>query len=87
MAHPTHDATVNSVAIASTVFGMNPQPHRLEEEFQKLAQDYVGMVNRVIWLTLHKCDDFIDTQLKEGQFADCLELHKKFLEEREKKQS
>ena len=52
LAHPTLDATVNSVAIASTVFGMNPQPHRLEEEFQKLANDYVGMVNRVIWLTL-----------------------------------
>ena len=45
-----------------------------------MAKDYVGMVNRVIWLTLHKCDDFIDTPLKEGQFANCLELHKKFLE-------
>jgi hypothetical protein len=85
MAHPTHDATVNSVAIASTLFEMNPRPHRLEGEFQKLAKDYVGMVNRVIWLTLHKCDDFIDTPLKGGQFPNCLELHKKFLESGEKK--
>jgi hypothetical protein len=85
LAHPTLDATVNSVAIASTIFGMNPQAHRLEEEFQKLAKDYVGMVNRVIWLTLHKCDDFIDTPLKEGQFTNCLELHKEFLESGEKK--
>jgi hypothetical protein len=85
LAHPTHDATVNSVAIASTLFGMNPQPHRLEEEYQKLAKDYAGMVNRVIWLTLQKGDDFIDTPLKEEQFANCLELHKKFLESGEKK--
>jgi hypothetical protein len=64
---------------------MNPRPHRLEGEFQKLAKDYVGMVNRVIWLTLHKCDDFIDTPLKGRQFPNCLELHKKFLESGEKK--
>jgi hypothetical protein len=85
LAHPTHDATVNSVAIASTLFGMNPQPNRLEEEYQKLAKDYVGLVNRVIWLTLQKGDDFIDTSLNEEQFANCLELHKKFLASREKK--
>lgn len=80
MAHPTHDATVNSVAIASTLFGMNPRPHRLEEEFQKLATDYVGMVNRVIWLTLQKYEDFTDVPLQEAQFPKSVELHKKFLE-------
>ena len=80
MAHPTLDATVNSVSIASTVFGMNPQPHRLEEQFQKMAKDYVGMVNRVVWLTLQRSAEFIETPLKEEQFAKCLELHKKFLE-------
>jgi hypothetical protein len=79
LSHPTLEATVNSVSIASTIFEMNPQPHRLEEECQKLAKDYVGLVNRVIWLTLQKCDEFIDTPLKEEQFAKCLELHKKFL--------
>ncbi len=85
MAHPTLDATRNSVAIASTVFDMNPNPDHLEEEFRKLANDYVGMVNRVIWLTLHKCDDFIDTPLDERRFARCLELHKKFLESGQQK--
>jgi len=85
LAHPTLEATVNSVAIASTVFGMNPQPHQLEEGFQRLAKDYVGMVNRVIWLTLQKCDDFIETPLKEDQFPNCLTLHKQFLESGEKK--
>jgi hypothetical protein len=86
MAHPTHEATVNSVAIASSVLGVNPQPQRLEEEFQKVAKDYVGMVNRVIWVTLQKCDDFIDTPVEEGQFGNCLELHKKFWTAGEKKQ-
>src|ERR1700676_3676656 len=41
LAHPTLDATVNSVAIASTIFGMNPGPDRLDEELQKLASDYI----------------------------------------------
>jgi hypothetical protein len=49
MAHPTFDATINSVSIASTIFKMNPHPNRLDEEFNKLAIDYFGMVNRVIW--------------------------------------
>jgi hypothetical protein len=50
-----------------------------------LAKDYVGMVNRVIWLTFQKGDDFIDTPLKEERFANCLEFHKKFLESGEEK--
>lgn len=80
MAHPTFDATINSVFIASTIFKMNPHPNRLDEEFKKLAIDYIGMVNRVIWVTLHKCDDFIETPLREEQFPACLALHRKFLE-------
>ena len=86
MAHPTFDATVNSVAIASTLFDMNPQPEHLEEEYKKLVSDYVGMVNRVIWLTLQKSDDFIDTPLEARQFPQSLELHKKFLESNNKEQ-
>jgi len=80
VAHPTLQATINSVSIASTIAGVNPQPHRLQEEFDKLAHDYVGMVNREIWLTLQVCDEFIETPLKEEQFSKCLTLHKKFLE-------
>ena len=68
MAHPTLQAVVNSVSIASTVAGVNPQPHRLLEEFNKLAQDYVGLVNRVIWLTLQTSAEFIETPLKEERF-------------------
>jgi hypothetical protein len=37
---------------------MNPRPNHLEKEFKKSANDYVGMVNSVIWLTLQKCHDF-----------------------------
>jgi hypothetical protein len=85
LAHPTFDATVNSVSITSTIFKMNPQPHRLEQEFQKLARDYVGMVNRVIWLTLQKSDEFIETPLKEERFTNCLALHKKYLESGDKR--
>ncbi len=80
MAHPTLQATINSVSVASTLAGINPQPHRLEEAVDKLAHDYVGMVNREIWLTLQTCADFIETPLKEERFAKCLALHKKFLE-------
>lgn len=79
MAHPTFDATVNSVSIASTLFGMNPRPEHLEPEFKKLMRDYVGMVNRVIWLTLQRSDYFIDIHSEDKQFTRCLELHKKFL--------
>lgn len=79
MAHPTLQATVNSVSIASTLAGVNPHPQRLEEEFNKLAQDYAGMVNRVIWLTLHTCAEFIETPLKEERFEKSLALHKQFL--------
>jgi hypothetical protein len=64
MAHPTFDATINSVSIASTIFKMNPHSDRLDKEFKKLAIDYIGMVNRVIWVTLHKFDDFLDTPLR-----------------------
>jgi len=84
MAHPTFDATVNSVSIASTVFGMDPRPDHLEQEFKKLTSDCVGMVNRVIWLTFQKCDDFIDTPLEEKRFPKCLELHKMFLKSGER---
>ncbi len=80
MSHPTLQAVVNSVSIASTIAGVNPRPHLLEESFKKLARDYVGMVNRVIWLTVQHCAEFIDTPLKEERFEKCLELHKKFLE-------
>jgi len=79
MAHPTLQAVVNSVSIASTVAGVNPQPHRLLEEFNKLAQDYVGLVNRVIWLTLQTSAEFIETPLKEERFPKSLTLHKGFL--------
>jgi hypothetical protein len=40
-----------------------------------------------VWLTLQKCDDFIYTPLREEQLGSCLELHKKFLEAGERKQS
>jgi len=80
VAHPTLQAPINSVSIASTIAGVNPQPHRLQEEFDKLAHDYVGMVNREIWLTLQVCDEFIETSLKEERFSKCLTLHKNFLE-------
>lgn len=80
MAHPTLQATVNSVSIASTLAGVNPHPHKLNEEFEKLARDYVGMVNREIWLTLQTCPEFIETPLKEELFTKSLALHKKFLE-------
>jgi hypothetical protein len=80
MSHPTFDATANSLSIASTIFKMNPHPARLEDEFKKVAGDYVGMVNRVVWLTLQKSDEFIKTPLKEEQFPTCVVFHKKFLE-------
>ncbi len=80
MAHPTLQATVNSVAIASTIAGINPQPTLLKESLKKLNEDFVGMVNRVIWLTLQQCAEFIETPLKDERFPICLELHKKFLE-------
>jgi hypothetical protein len=80
MSHPTMQATVNSVSIASTIAGVNPQPSLLDESFKKLARDYVGMVNRVIWLTLQHCAEFIETPPKEEGFAKCVELHEKFLE-------
>jgi hypothetical protein len=79
MAHPTFQATVNSVAIASTIAGVNPQPHLLEESFKTLARDYVGMVNRVIWLTLQTCDEFITPPLKAEQFPKSQALHQKYL--------
>lgn len=86
MAHPTFEATANSVSIASTLFGMHPQPEHLEREYKKLVNDYVGMVNRVIWLTLQNCEDFLETPLEEAQFPKSIELHKKFLESDSKEQ-
>jgi hypothetical protein len=79
MAHPTFQATVNSVAIASTIAGVNPHDGLLEESFKRLARDYVGMVNRVIWLTLQTCDEFITTPLKAEQFPRSQALHQKYL--------
>jgi hypothetical protein len=80
MSHPTFDAARNSVAIASTLAGVSPHPERLEEEFNKLAGDFVGLVNREIWLTIEQCADFIETPLKPEQFPKCVELHKRFLD-------
>jgi len=80
MSHPTFDAARNSVAIASTLAGVSPHPERLEEEFKKLAGDFVGLVNREIWLTIEQCADFIETPLKPEQFPNCFELYKRFLE-------
>jgi hypothetical protein len=84
MAHPTLQATVNSVSIASTIAGTNPHPLRLEQEFKKLAKDYIGMVNRVIWLTHQTCADFIDTPLGDEGFPKCAAFHKTFLESQDK---
>lgn len=79
MAHPTIQAAVNSVSIASTIAGVNPRPQKLDEAFRKLTKDYIGLLNREIWLTLQVCADFIETPLKEDRFPKCLELHSRFL--------
>lgn len=80
MSHPTFDAARNSVAIASTIDGMNPNPEHLDKEFAKLTGDFVGMLNREIWLTIETNAEFIETHLKPEKFPQCLELHKRFLE-------
>lgn len=80
LAHPTWEATRNSVSIASTIVGMHPKPESLHTEFEKLAKDYVGMTNRLIWLTLFKTEEFIDTPISEERLSTCQAVHHKFLE-------
>jgi len=79
MTHPTFQAAVNSVSIASTIAGVDPRPQALNVAFRRLMGDYLGHLNREIWLTLQICDDFIEAPLKEGGFPKCLELHNRFL--------
>jgi hypothetical protein len=38
------------------------------------------MVNLVIWIALHQCDDFIETPLAEEELPACSARHRKFLE-------
>jgi hypothetical protein len=80
LAHPSVQAAINSVSIASTIAGVNPRPHALGDEFQKLMGDFVGLLNREIWLTIQNCPDFIDTPLEPARFTKCLKLHEQFLQ-------
>lgn len=80
MSHPTFEAARNSVAVASTLAGVNPHPEHLEEEFNKLAGDFAGMLNREIWLSIETSAEFIETPLTPEQFPTCIKLHKRFLE-------
>jgi hypothetical protein len=80
MCHPTFQAVVNSIAIASTIAGLNPRPYLLKESLENLKLDFIGMVNREIWLTLQRCGEFIETPLNEIRIPLCLALHTRFIE-------
>lgn len=79
VSHPTLQAVVNSVSVASTRAGVNPKPQLLSESLEKLLKDCVGMVNREIWLTLQDHQEFIETSIKTAELPICLEFHKVFL--------
>ena len=80
MAHPTLAAVVNSVAVTSTLRGLSPRIGQLEEALQRLTVDYLGLLNRGIWISLQEDPELIETQLRREKLTKSVKFHDCFFQ-------
>jgi hypothetical protein len=81
LAHPTFDAAINSCAIATIMAGSNPNKARLEQSRMELGDDFLGLLNRQIWLSLEHDEELIDTVLPPDNMKMCIHFHEERTQE------
>jgi hypothetical protein len=76
LAHPTVDATTNSVAGVSMNRGLNPNVDNLQHMLERYSADWGGVLRNQIWLTIADSPGFIRNHCVNENMPHGLRFHR-----------